>query len=69
LREYGQYCGSAVAAGHARSGDAAAIWGYIGRSDLFEKSIIAFAMDYAAQVERDFAEFTAAADTGASEAA
>lgn len=60
LLAYGQDCSYALAAGHARSGDAAAIAGYLGKSDTFDRAIHAFAQTYADRAERDFAEFHAA---------
>ncbi len=59
LQEYAQYCGWALAAAHARSGDAAAIAGYIGRSDAFDRALLGFAIAYAEQSERDYAAFCA----------
>ena len=57
LREYAHYCAWALAAGHARSGDAAAISGYIGKSDVFDNAVLAFAALYADQAERDHLAF------------
>ncbi|MBD5656934.1 MAG: DUF2252 domain-containing protein [Candidatus Eremiobacteraeota bacterium] len=64
LREYGSYCGRALAAAHARSGSAAAIAGYLGRSDTFDRALVAFATDYADQSLRDYECFVAAVDDG-----
>jgi len=50
---YGQVCGAALARAHARSGDAAAIAGYIGSRDTFDQAIVEFAEAYADQTERD----------------
>jgi len=60
LRAYGQVCSYALAAGHARSGNAAAIAGYLGKSDIFDRALVTFANTYADQAERDFAAFGAA---------
>jgi uncharacterized protein (DUF2252 family) len=61
LCEYAEYCGWALAAAHARSGDAAAIAGYIGRGDAFDRALLAFALTYAELTEADYTRFTAAA--------
>jgi len=47
-------CGSELARAHARAGDAIAIASYLGKKDVFERSIAAFAEAYADQNERDF---------------
>ena len=60
LREYARYCAWALAAGHSRSADAAAIAGYIGRSDVFDRAMLDFSVAYADQAERDHGEFVAA---------
>jgi hypothetical protein len=59
LREYAHYCAWALAGAHARSGDPAALAGYMGKSDVLDKSLLAFALAYADQVERDYARFVA----------
>jgi hypothetical protein len=53
--EYCRFCGWALARAHARSSDAAQISGYLGRSDVFDRAIAAFAETYAGQTERDHA--------------
>jgi len=58
--EYCRFCGWALARAHARSGDPAQISGYLGRSDMFDRAIAAFAETYADQTERDHAAFVAA---------
>jgi uncharacterized protein (DUF2252 family) len=57
LFEYAEVCGNAVARAHARSGDAAWIAGYLGKSDTFEDAVARFARSYADQAERDHASF------------
>ncbi len=57
LREYAHWCGWALATSHARSGDAAAIAGYMGKRRTFDLAILAFTLTYAEQVERDHAAF------------
>jgi hypothetical protein len=53
LDVYASLCGAALARAHARSGQAPAIAGYLGKSDAFHRAIAAFASDYADQTERD----------------
>jgi hypothetical protein len=50
---YGQMCGWTLARAHARSGDPVAISAYLGKSDVFERSISEFAALYADQNELD----------------
>ncbi len=59
LSVYGRYCAHALAAAHARSGDAAAIAGYLGGSDVFDCAIVRFAEAFADQNEIDYARFKA----------
>ena len=54
----------ALALAHAKSGDAAMIAGYAGKSDELEKAISKFAFAYADQNEKDFKALTAAAKSG-----
>jgi uncharacterized protein (DUF2252 family) len=53
--EYCRFCGWALARAHARSGDPALISGYLGKKDVFDQAIAAFAETYADQTERDHA--------------
>jgi uncharacterized protein (DUF2252 family) len=62
--EYCRFCGWALARAHARSGDPAQISGYLGRSDVFDRALAAFAETYADQTERDHAAFVAAVQSG-----
>ena len=64
LEFYARLCGRTLARGHARSGDPAAISGYLGKGDAFDKAITDFSEAYAAQNLRDFNEFVAAIDSG-----
>jgi uncharacterized protein (DUF2252 family) len=52
---YARLCAFTLARAHARSGDAVAIAGYLGSSDVFDRAIAAFAETYADQNERDHA--------------
>ncbi len=60
LAEYAQVCGELLAKGHARAGDPCAMYGYMGNSPKFDRAIAKFAMAYADQTEKDFAEFVRA---------
>jgi len=64
LAEYATLCGWVLARAHARSGDAALIAGYLGKSDVFDHALVAFAQAYADQTERDFDVFEAAVRSG-----
>jgi uncharacterized protein (DUF2252 family) len=57
-------CGWALALSHAKSGDAAMIAGYCGKSDALDEAIGQFAMSYAEQNERDYADFVSANRAG-----
>jgi uncharacterized protein (DUF2252 family) len=57
LMQYAEICGELLARGHARSGDAIALAGYIGASDRFVEAIQAFAVDYADQTDTDYQTF------------
>jgi uncharacterized protein (DUF2252 family) len=62
-----EYCGItgwALALAHAKSGDAAMIAGYVGRSETLDDALVKFAVAYAAQTERDYAALEAAAKSG-----
>jgi uncharacterized protein (DUF2252 family) len=67
--EYVYHCGWATARAHAKTGDAAAISGYLGKSDAFDKAIVRFARAYADQTERDHAGLVKAAESGRVQAA
>ena len=64
LRRYATYCGQALARSHAKSGNAALISGYLGKSDVFDEAVSIFAMEYAEQNKRDHEEMVRAAKTG-----
>jgi uncharacterized protein (DUF2252 family) len=64
LASYGAVCGWALARAHARSGDPAAIAGYLGGGEPFDRAIEAFAADYADQTERDHEALVHAIRTG-----
>ena len=56
LMEYAGLCGELLARGHARSGDACVLAGYVGRSARFDEAVVAFAEAYADQTETDWKE-------------
>jgi hypothetical protein len=64
LAAYGHLCGRALARAHAKSGDAAAISGYLGTTDVFDEAIADYALAYADQVEKDYELFRAATRAG-----
>ncbi len=68
MRRYARLCGWTLARAHARSGDAAAIAGYVGSGKALDRAIARFSVAYADQNERDYAAFNAAIDSGQIEA-
>ena len=62
-------CGWALALAHAKSGDAATIAGYCGKSDALDEAMTAFALSYAEQTEEDFEAFVKAKRMGRIKAA
>jgi uncharacterized protein (DUF2252 family) len=64
LRIYADLCGWSLAWAHARSGHAAMIAGYLGKSDVFDRAIVDFAVAYADQTESDFRRMRKAARDG-----
>ncbi len=54
LVEYATVCGELLARGHARSGDACVIAGYIGNGKKFDDAILDFAEAYADQTKKDW---------------
>ena len=62
--EYVEICGWTLARAHARTGDAALIGGYLGKTDLFDSSLAKFAIAYADQAERDHAALLKAIRAG-----
>jgi len=55
LATYGRACGWSLARAHARAGDRIAIASYLGKGDVFDRAMVAFADDYADQNEQDYA--------------
>ncbi len=54
VQEYSMLCGWALALAHAKSGDAAMIAGYVGKSEALDEALAAFAFAYADQTDRDY---------------
>ncbi len=50
---YGGFCGWALARAHAKTGDAAMISGYLGKSDNFDRALVAFSRNYSHATESD----------------
>jgi uncharacterized protein (DUF2252 family) len=68
LKNYARLCGMALARAHARSGDAAVLTGYMGKSTAFEDALADFSVAYADQNERDHAALLTAIRSGRVEA-
>jgi hypothetical protein len=61
---YAGWCGRALAISHARSGNAAMLSGYLGKSDAFDRALAAFSKAYADQNEKDHAALARAIRRG-----
>jgi hypothetical protein len=57
LRQYSRMCAHALARGHARSGDAAMMAGYMGSGKRFDDAVGEFAVEYADQNLLDYKAF------------
>ena len=68
LKRYAELCGWTLARAHAKSGDAATISGYLGKTDVFDQAIGKFALAYADQTVRDHAALVKAVRSGRLEA-
>ena len=64
LKRYARLCGRALARAHSRSGDAAVLSGYMGKSAAYEDALARFAVAYANQNERDHSALLAAIRNG-----
>jgi uncharacterized protein (DUF2252 family) len=64
VKRYAELCGSVLARAHAKSGDAAKISGYLGKTDVFDQAIGEFSLAYAEQTVRDHAALVAAVNAG-----
>ncbi len=54
LAQFGELCGELLARGHARSGDANLLFGYLGKSSKFDQALARFASEYADQTTKDW---------------
>ena len=61
---YAGLCGRTLAHAHAKSGDAALISGYLGKTDAFDRAIGEFALAYADQNQKDHAALVNAVRAG-----
>jgi uncharacterized protein (DUF2252 family) len=57
LLAYARLCGEVLAKGHARTGDAAMLAGYVGSSPRLDNAIAGFAAAYAEQTKADYRRF------------
>jgi len=64
MNQYGELCGWALAAAHARSGDAAKIAGYLGKKEDFDEALADFSEAYADQNELDHKALVQAVQKG-----
>jgi hypothetical protein len=64
LATYLAVCSACLARAHARAGDAAAISGYLGSGNVFDKAISDFSIAYADQTERDYQSLADAVKKG-----
>ncbi|NJP09651.1 MAG: DUF2252 family protein [Leptolyngbyaceae cyanobacterium RU_5_1] len=64
LPDYCGLCGWALALAHAKSGDAAMLAGYVGKSEELDEALTTFAHAYADQTERDYEQLAVAARQG-----
>jgi uncharacterized protein (DUF2252 family) len=64
FKRYAENCGWTLARAHAKSGDAATISGYLGKTDEFDQAIGKFALAYADQTKRDHAALVKAVKGG-----
>ncbi|HKD16362.1 MAG TPA: DUF2252 domain-containing protein [Thermoanaerobaculia bacterium] len=69
LTRFALVTGEILGKAHARTGDAASIAGYCGRSDRLDKAIARFALRYADQTEKDYGLFRRAIRSGVLKAA
>jgi len=62
--EYVGMCGWTLARAQARTGDAAFIAGYLGKSDRFDAALVKFAVRYADQADKDYEHLLKAVRSG-----
>ncbi len=54
FKKYAEICAYALARAHARTGDPIQLYGYLGRSEMFDEALVNFAFAYAKQNEKDY---------------
>ncbi len=64
MDQYSSLCAWALALAHAKSGDAAMIAGYVGKSEELDEAMVNFAFAYADQTEKDYQALANAAKSG-----
>jgi uncharacterized protein (DUF2252 family) len=64
LLAFAQACGWNLARAHAKTGDAAAIGGYLGKGDAFDRALAQFAHAYADQTQSDYERLREAVKAG-----
>jgi hypothetical protein len=64
LVEYARVCGETFAKAHARTSDAAVLWGYAGQAEKLDRAFGTMALAGADQVTRDWEALTAAITRG-----
>ncbi len=64
FKTYIELCGLCLARAHARTWDASAISGYLGKGKSFDTAVGNFAMTFADQTERDYQHLVEAVDSG-----
>ena len=64
MDQYSSLCAWALALAHAKSGDAAMIAGYVGKSDELDEAMVNFAFAYADQTEKDYQALVSAGKSG-----
>jgi uncharacterized protein (DUF2252 family) len=64
MDQYSSLCAWALALAHAKSGDAAMLAGYAGKSDELDKAMVNFAFAYADQTDKDYQALADAVKSG-----
>lgn len=64
MAAYAGLCGRVLARAHAKTGPASVISGYLGKADVMDQAIGKFAVAYADQTEKDYADFVKAIKAG-----
>ena len=68
LVDYALVCGEIFAKAHARTGDGAVLYGYVGDASKLDLAIAQFAVLYANQATRDYESFVKSIQAGQIEA-